>query len=69
MVAGGKDLYQNVAKLVEQNAKLLEKIDIKDKTVAMSGASQGKKETVLEHFGIILSGAVRGMLGGSAEDQ
>jgi hypothetical protein len=32
MVAGGKDLYQNVAKLVEQNAKLLEKIDIKDKT-------------------------------------
>eukprot|EP00978_Attheya_sp_CCMP212_P043410 scaffold283045_cov37-Attheya_sp.AAC.1 len=32
-------------------------MDIADKTVAMSNATEGKKHTVLKHLGIVLSGA------------
>jgi hypothetical protein len=53
MVAGGNDLDVKIA----QVQACLEQLNIKDKTVAMSGASQGKKDTVLNHFGIALSGA------------
>jgi hypothetical protein len=54
MVAGGN---VEIAQLIEKSTAMLEKLDIGDKTVAMSGASQGKKETVLNHLNITLSGA------------
>jgi hypothetical protein len=57
MVAGGKDRDEKVDELVETVKILVEKLDIEDKTVAMSGASQGKRDIVLNHFGIIISGA------------
>lgn len=71
MVAGGNDRDDNIARLVEMTTKscemttkshemttkLVDRMDIADKTVAMSGASKGKRDIVLEHFGIVLSGA------------
>jgi hypothetical protein len=63
VVAGGND--DNIlARLVETNTKsnetttkLLERMDSSDRTVAMSGATQSKKEDVLKHFDIAMSGA------------
>jgi hypothetical protein len=57
MFAGGKDRDDKVDQVLESVTILVDRLDIEDKTVAMSGASQGKRDKVLDHFGITISGA------------